>query len=279
MERLDRLAWTHAVAFESYGLRFGVRTNQAGLLDMLADRFPPGWRPSPSPIVDWLFSLWMGGEPTGSVRRFNLLYAGVRVRARAHDPAVVVDGLEADLRQAVAARARRHVFVHAGVVAWGDQAILLPGRSFSGKTTLVRELVRAGAVYYSDEFAVVDASGRVHPFAKPLSIREGNGVRRCAVEEIGGVSGGRPLRVAAVIFTEHRAGARWRPVRQTAAAGLLSLLRHAVPVRRRPKATLAALEKLVSGAAIWTGPRGEAAATARAVLARVDADERVARAG
>ena len=32
-------------------------------------------------------------------------------------------------------------------------------------------LVRAGAEYYSDEFAPLDAGGLVHPFAKPLSIR------------------------------------------------------------------------------------------------------------
>ena len=36
------------------------------------------------------------------------------------------------------------------------------------------ELLRAGAVYYSDEYAVVDPWGRVHPFAKPLSIRDGS---------------------------------------------------------------------------------------------------------
>jgi hypothetical protein len=31
----------------------------------------------------------------------------------------------------------------------------------------VAELVRAGATYYSDEFAVLDSRGRVHPFPRP----------------------------------------------------------------------------------------------------------------
>jgi hypothetical protein len=267
MDRLDRLGWTAGVAFEAYGVRLGVRVNDARTLDHVIRRFPPGWKRSSSPIVDWLFSLWLG-ESKGRVRQFNLLYAGILRRARTLDREQAFDTLEADLRQTVAAHARGCVFVHAGVVGWNDQAILLPGRSCSGKTTLVRELIRAGAVYYSDEFAVVDARGRVHPFLKPLSIREGERTERRDVKELGGENGERPLKAGAVIFTEHRAGARWRPTRQTSAMGLLEMLRHAVPVRRRPKATLSALEKLVSRAVILKGPRGEAAQTASAVLDR-----------
>jgi hypothetical protein len=267
MERLDRLGWTAALAFEAYGVRFGIRVNQAQTLDRLVGLFPPGWRPLRTRVVDWLFSLWQG-ESQGRVRKFNLLYAGVMRRARALDLEPVFDTLEADLRLTLAAHAQRRVFVHAGVVGWGDRAILLPGRSCSGKTTLVRELVRAGAVYYSDEFAVIDEKGRVHAFPKPLSIRNGERIGRVPVEELGGVQGGRPLTAGAVVFTEHRPGARWRPARQSSATGLLELLRHAVPVRRRPEATLRALEKLLTRAVVLKGPRGEAAATARSLLDR-----------
>ena len=43
------------------------------------------------------------------------------------------------------------------IVTWGrGRAIVIPGRTFSGKSTLVAELVRAGATYYSDEYAVED---------------------------------------------------------------------------------------------------------------------------
>lgn len=59
-------------------------------------------------------------------------------------------------------------FVHAGIVAWGKAAVLIPGRSFSGKTTLVTELVRAGATYCSDGFS----KGRMATCArrKPLGL-------------------------------------------------------------------------------------------------------------
>jgi predicted ATPase len=44
----------------------------------------------------------------------------------------------------VATEAPRRVFVHAGVVGWKGQAILVPGRSYSGKTTLIAALMKAG---------------------------------------------------------------------------------------------------------------------------------------
>src|SRR5262249_36246454 len=78
---------------------------------------------------------------------------------------------EADVQLHVAEMAPERVFVHAGVVAYQGRGILLPGRSFAGKSTLVRELVQAGAQYYSDEYAVLDADGAVHPYPRPLSIR------------------------------------------------------------------------------------------------------------
>ena len=64
--------------------------------------------------------------------------------------------------------------MHAGAVAWRDRGIVIPGRSHSGKTTLVRALVEA-ARYYSDEFAVLDPQGRLHPY--PLPLRSARAVR------------------------------------------------------------------------------------------------------
>ena len=73
--------------------------------------------------------------------------------------------------------------------------------------------MRAGATYYSDEFAVFDARGRVHPFPTALSIRDGtNGKpRRCAPEALGGRSGVAPLPVGLVVVTTYRAGAAFTP--------------------------------------------------------------------
>ena len=76
-----------------------------------------------------------------------------------------------DIDNTVAQRSRQMLFVHAGVVGWRGMAIVIAGRSHTGKSTLVAELVRRGAVYYSDEFAVLDDMGMVHPYRRPLVLR------------------------------------------------------------------------------------------------------------
>jgi len=185
----------------------------------------------------------------------------------------ILDRLEADVQLYVAERARRRIFVHAGVVGWQGKAILLPGRTLAGKTTLVSELLRLGASYYSDEYAALDSKGRVHPYARPLSVRHGatdpRPPRRTA-EEFGAEVGHKPLPVGLVVFTQYRPGVRWRPRRLTAGQGIISLLENAVPARSRPKACLATFRQVVSAARVLKGARGEARDMAEALLARVD---------
>ena len=75
-----------------------------------------------------------------------------------------------DLRITVAEFAKRKVFVHAGAVSWKGQGIILPANSGLGKSTLIAELIKLGAKYFSDEYAVLDERGRIHSFPKPLSL-------------------------------------------------------------------------------------------------------------
>ncbi len=144
------------------------------------------------------------------------------------------------------------------------------------------ELVRAGAEYYSDEFAVLDARGRVHPFAKSLSIREGSCahhevVRRRHAEELGGSRGERPLPVGLVVLASYRPGAEWRPVELTQGQAVLEMLAHTVPARLRPEASLVALERAVARATVLKGERGEAGDVAADLLQRIEESEPTSR--
>jgi hypothetical protein len=269
--RIDRFGWHAGRCVEAHGVRVGVRTNTAGILAELESCLPPGWRPSRSPFVDEVFSVWV--DPGGGTRP-SRVYTGARRRVRTRDRGHAFAVLESEIRQCLAARAARRVFVHAGVVGWKGHAIVVPGRSRSGKTTLVAALVKAGASYLSDEFAVLDARGRVHPFAKPLSIRGPGGcdrhARRQTAEELGGQRGRRPLPVALVVLAEHRPGAEWRPERLTAGQAVIEMLAHTVPARLRPEASLEALERAVGRAQVLKGVRGAAAELAPRLLQIVD---------
>ena len=280
MGRIDRLGWRAGTCFDAYGLRVGVRTNAPALLERLGPHLPPGWRSLASPVVDRIFSVWID-TGSGPARRPSRVYAGRQRCARTADLAHAFAVLESEIRQSVAAGAERRTFVHAGVVGWRGRAIVLPGRSRSGKTTLVAELVRAGALYLSDEFAVLDRRGRVHPFAKPLSIRGAGGcdlhvqVRRA--EELGGSCATRPLPVGLVVLAQHRPGAVWRPERLSAGQAVLEMLTHTVPARLRPEASLVSLERAVARATVLRGTRGEAREVAESLLRTVEETEPVSR--
>jgi len=169
--------------------------------------------------------------------------------------------LESDLQRYVAEAAPRRLFVHAGVVGWRGRAIVLPGRTFTGKTTLVAVLVKAGATYYSDEYAVLDAHGCVHPYARPLAVREHGALERAtryAVEALGGRPGVTPLPVGLVIVSQYKPTARWRPRQLSAGEGALALLAHTISARRQPELALATLHHVVSRAPVLQGVRGEA---------------------
>ena len=163
------------------------------------------------------------------------------------------------LRIAVAEYARDLVFIHAGVVGWNGKAIIIPANSFAGKTTLVSELVRNGATYYSDEYAVLDESGLVHPFPRDLSIRdEAFNERDAPVAEFGGIAGTEPLPVGAVIITEFVKGGQWDPVRLTVGQGILEVIPHTIPRNFNTKFALKVLNTAVSDAIILKSPRGDA---------------------
>src|SRR5262249_52871706 len=122
MEKIDRLGWAAGMAFQSYGVRIGIRVNNPEVLEQLLPYLPLGWKPA-SPAVDHLYSLIAGGEsPRPGIRRFHVLYAGAARLARTMELREVFEILESDLQLRVAEFAPRRIFVHAGVVGWRGQA-------------------------------------------------------------------------------------------------------------------------------------------------------------
>ena len=182
------------------------------------------------------------------------------------------------LRIAVAEYARGSVFIHAGAVGWNGKAIIIPANSFAGKTTLVTELVKKGATYYSDEYAVLDEAGRVHPFPRDLSIRDKMFHERdVPVGEFGGVTGIEPIPVGVVIITEFREDVQWKPVELTVGQGMLEVIPHTIPRNFNTKFSLKVLNTALSDAIILKCPRGEASDFAHNFLSYIDDFTKIAK--
>lgn len=180
-----------------------------------------------------------------------------------------IDPVDAAVRGCVAEHAPGHVFVHAGVVARGERALLLPASTHAGKSELVAALLRAGAAYASDEFAVLDGDGRVHPYPRPLSLRRPQ-PRDVPVAELGAPVATGPLEAAAIAFVRYEPGAQFAPQPLSAGAAALRLLEHAGQARAHAVRVVAALERAAAGAVLVEGERGEAADAAPALLALLE---------
>lgn len=249
----------------AYGVGIGIRAHDSNILAQVLSVLPPGWKPVRPRRVERWYAI--------SLDRADGLEYALQVDARSllRTPHLgeLLDLLVGDLQLYLAEHARGYLFIHAGVVGWHGRAIVVPGHSFSGKTTLVEALVRHGATYYSDEYAILDRRGRVHPFPCPLHIREERFEdRQVPIEDLGGVRGTKPLPIGLIVSTTYRAARRWRPRRLSRGEALLELLAHTASARIRPAFALAVLSRAVSEAIPLKGLRGEADETAREILSR-----------
>jgi len=263
MQKLDRLGWAAGIAISAYGLRIGIRVDQERFPAELIDRLPFGSKilASNEGYVDQIYSVSI--TTTGSnakVRKFHIVFSDALLIARTLDFNEAAEALESHLQRFVAEFSKREIFVHAGVVAWKNRAILIPGRSLSGKSTLVNALIQAGATYYSDEYAVLDSEGRVRPYRGTLSLRQGDDRPPVRVRptELYATPKMNPLRVGAVISTRFKPNAKWKPRELSPAQGLLQLISHTVQARSRSAVVFSRLQKLSSGTLFLQGIRGEA---------------------
>lgn len=262
----------------AFGVRSGVRVNISGVVPYILPLLPPGWKVSHRVIVERLYSLVVAdGCERHGMRRLHVLYANSMRVARDTSLNLVLEALETDLQRYTAEATPQMTFLHAGVVGWQGRAIVIPGRSLSGKTTLVREMLRLGATYYSDEFAVVDDCGLVHPFARPLGIREDPSYAQTkyTAKSLGAASGIKPLPMGMAVICKYEAGARWQPASLSQGQGALELLANSVAIRTQPYQTLRRLQKLITHGVFIKGTRGAACEAAASILNQSWADERL----
>lgn len=249
---------TLSMAFAAFGVTIDLAVDDPEAFDAIQALLPPGWVAAERQNADTAIEL----------RDRSVLVDGEQVRrvGWSEGPAAALDAV---IRGRLGELAPRHVFVHAGVVAMHGSAIVLPGSTMAGKTTLVAALVNTGAEYLSDEFAVLDEDGLVHPYPKPLSIRLDPGSRaqtEVPIEMHGGQVAGEPVPVGLIAVTRFVPDAEWRPVSRTAAEGAMALLSNALPARLRPAQTLATLRRACANATVLEGPRGSAPSAARELL-------------
>lgn len=261
----------YAVDLVSHGVPFRLAAETQGLLELMREQAPFGSVEHSNEAPDVrTFAV----QSTGMDAQYRVTADDeVLVSGEALSPALVQLGGHMMLH--VAEYAPEYVFIHAGAVAFRGRMLLLPGASHAGKSTLVAELVRAGATYYSDEFALIDSGGRVHPFARDLRMRWPGLAEQTPVPvaQLNGRAGTDAVPVSLVFFAEYAENAQWAPEALSPGRAVLEMLLHTIPVRRTPGRVLATLSSMMGHAAAWRSQRGEAALAAQSLLAALTSGE------
>ena len=188
------------------------------------------------------FPIGLPGEGRGPVSSPEVL----AIAKDDADPQLWLGRLEQEIVAAVARRSS-YLWLHAGAVLLNGRALVLPGPSFAGKSTLVDALVGRGAHYLSDEWVAIDGRCRVHALPRPPRLREG---RPRPVAE---AAGDWPLLATALLRYHPRPASR--PRRLAAVDALTELIPHAIgPGEGGGLAGVAA----ILGRPVFAGFRGEA---------------------
>jgi hypothetical protein len=273
MSSLDVLPWEADLSLTSFGVSIALRCNDAAVLEYLLPQLTPLKEQHGSSEADAVYSVLVAGRPGADDCAVHRLFLGCDELLSTENLGILMDRLISDVHHQVAVHAQAALFVHAGVVGWQGTAILLPGPSRTGKSTLVSELVRAGAVYYSDEYAVLDDVGQVHPYPKRLSLRSAeNGRTRefRSAEHLGGSTGTGPLSVGLIAVMRYEVGATWTTQPLAPGQALLALLSNTLLARSRPDAALHRFSRAVESGSALIGVRGESEETARYLLSYRD---------
>lgn len=260
----------HKFAIESYGVRFCVQSNSKREIErarsVLETTLVGLLREIDPALADHQFFirktkdrlfLEIGDDNIGDfqIRKGFYHYFGTRVK-------VLVAEFAVD-----------HVFVHAGVIGWKGNGVLFPADSHEGKSTLIAALIKLGATYYSDDYAILDKNGLVHPFPRRLSIRDRNRPgewSNVSAATFGAETGSTPLPVRAVIITNYRENARWKPKVLTPGIGLLEIIPFTIPLQANPESSITILRNAVSRAIIAKSSRPEIEFCVAEILGFVD---------
>lgn len=174
----------------------------------------------------------------------------------------VTDALRYRMLEVCEERLERYVTLHAAAVARAGDLVLLAGESGAGKTTLTLALLDAGWAYLSDDLAPVSvATGLVHPFPKPLGVKDPATWGRVG-DAFDGLSLGPPagsflvpatrwdvapgpLPVRALVFPRFAAGAALEVERLSAARGAALASAY---LRKLDPSTVSLLKRICAGA-------------------------------
>jgi hypothetical protein len=204
-----------------------------------------------------------GDDPDLSIRLIRVdehyqLWADDALVASADRAAELVPELIRVVDEAVIGRLTTQRAIHAGAVRWNGQVLLLPGATHSGKSSLVAELLKRGATYFSDEYALIDSEGRVHPYPRPLLLRNDSLEQFPVLPSEWNVPvGDTPAPVGWMMSLKHQSSPDWSVGAISQSEALLTLLQNTPHTLADSPDLVERFQRAVASATCYAGARPE----------------------
>jgi len=178
------------------------------------------------------------------------------------------------LDEAVVHRLKRYRAVHSGAVLLEGRALLIPGLTHAGKSSLVSELLRCGAVCFSDEYALIGDDGLVHPYPRPLLLRAGRPQQSLVLpEELGSTYALHPAPVAWIVAVDYAPDAEWKVQLLSQSEAVMMLLRNTPHEMEQSPRLIDFFLRAAANAVCYEGRRGDAVEAAARILQLVQERE------
>lgn len=261
---LEMVKWRDKFSFECYGAKINFRCDRAEIKSYLRELLPDAVK-----IVDYddlnnsVVSL--GVEPDAAVK--GLYFKDELImEILEYDPSsleFVADKIIMILAQI---SLPEKFYLHAGAVVWNGAGILIPGESFAGKTTLVKEFIKAGAEYFSDDCIILDADGFLLPFSRALAIRTDGGRVFKDADYFGAKTGKTKAKLDLILFTGFEKGASWKPSGLSRGQAVLELMNNFYykgSILKNPADVVKSLTKITGKTRLLSGKRSEAGEVVR----------------
>ena len=181
-----------------------------------------------------------------------------------HDAALaVVKALD----DAVVHRMKKFRAVHAGAVLIEGSALVIPGTTHAGKSSLVAELLRRGASHLSDEYALIDSEGRAHSYPRPLLLRNGRPMQSLVLpEELNSSFVSHPAPVGWILAVDYVPSGEWDVQEISQSSAVMILLRNTPHEMAQSPEMIDSFVRVAGNAVCLAGKRGDAVEAANRVL-------------
>jgi hypothetical protein len=243
-----------AFGIQAFGVSIRVRCQDDHIHAELQHYLFPTLPRTSSPLSSWEIDLYVERSSEG----FRIFVNEVLVASPANPHNVALAAVKA-LDDILIRRIKTLRAVHAGAVLIDGRALLLPGSTHAGKSSLVAELLRRGASHFSDEYALIDNLGRTHSYPRPLLLRNGSPLQSLVLpEELNAAFATEPASIGWILALEYAPGGMWdvRKLSQSEAAMLL--LRNSPHEMAQSPEMIDFFVRVAANAVCFEGRRGDA---------------------